>query len=336
MDRKKLRTLDPGTGNLKMAWFDADGATVKTAKLRNVFFEVPNDDFSRKMLSNLHVAEFEVSGKLYVAGDEAYELAKTFGKPLRRPMKQGVISPGESDAIPMIGKMIERLMKTPGAHPGDQSPVIYSCPADPIDMTFDAVFHRSVVEGILIRLGYWPKMILEGHAVVLAELAADDFTGIGISCGGGMFNICVAYKSVPVITFATSRSGDYIDEKASTVCADVAPRLTAAKENPEFNLADPNLTSREELALETYYRDVIRYTLENIKRRFESGRDMPKFSSPVSIVCGGGTASIKGFAEVFKRVFESLKFPIPVKEIRVAPDPLFCVSRGCLIASSLL
>lgn len=331
VDRKKIRALDPGTGNLKAAWYAEDGATTKTARMRNVFFEIPSDEFSRKMLGNLKVAEFQLGEKLYVAGDDAYGLAKTFGKELRRPMQRGVISPGEADAIPMIGKMIDRLLRAAGDHPGDQTPVVFSCPADPIDVEFDAVFHRSVIEGVLARLGYWPKHILEGHAVVLSELAEDDFTGIGLSCGGGMFNVCVAYKSVPVVSFSTSRAGDYIDQKAATVCADVRPRLTAVKET--MDLLNPQ--TREEMALESYYRDVIRYTLENVKRRFEAGRDMPRFDKPVRIVCAGGTASVKGFVELFKGVFEQQKFPIPVASITVAPDPVFAVSRGCLVAASL-
>ena len=74
--------LDPGTANLVCAWEDADG-NVKVSRLRNVFFEVPNDGFSKKMLGTLKVPEFEVGGKLYLAGNEAFELAKTFGKELQ-------------------------------------------------------------------------------------------------------------------------------------------------------------------------------------------------------------------------------------------------------------
>ena len=47
--------------------------------------------------------------------------------------------------------------------------------------------------------------------VALAELADDGFTGIGVSCGGGMFNVCVAYKTIPAITFSVARGGDWID-----------------------------------------------------------------------------------------------------------------------------
>jgi hypothetical protein len=85
----------------------------------------------------------------------------------------------------------------------------------------------------------------------------------------------------------------------------------------------------------SYYEAAIQYALENIKRRFVSGRDMPKFSEPVEIVSAGGTASPKGFVDVFKRVYARMDFPIPVKNIRVSDDPLYTVVRGALVAGSL-
>ena len=160
--------LDPGTANLVVAWKN-DGGDVETARMRNVFMGVPKDEFSRKMLATMNVPEFELNGQLYLAGNDAFELAQTFGKELRRPMQSGVISPGESDAIPMISKMIERLVKESGATPGTLC--TYSAPADPVDAQFDAGFHKSVIEGILKKIGLIPKKVTEAHAVILSELS---------------------------------------------------------------------------------------------------------------------------------------------------------------------
>lgn len=326
----KTIALDPGTANLVCAW-EQDGA-VKVSTLRNCFFEVPNDPFSRKMLDKLNAPEFEVDGKLYLAGNEAFELAKTFKKELRRPMQSGVISSGEADAIPMLTKLIERLLKEAGAQPGDKC--AYSLPADPVDQPFDGTFHKSVIEGVLKKNGLEAFPVVEGHAVILAELADDEFTGAALSWGGGMVNVCVAYKSVPVITFSSARAGDWIDEKAAQVSGAVRPRMTAVKESSEFDLAasDPN---REQAALVSYYEAAIQYSLENIKRRFEAGKDMPEFSDPVDIVCAGGTSSPKGFVDAFKRVYDRMEFPIPVKNIRVAEKPLYAVVRGALVFGTL-
>ena len=85
--------------------------------------------------------------------------------------------------------------------------------------------------------------------------------------------------------------------------------------------------------MEIYYRNLISYTLENIKHRFESSTGMPAFPEPVEIVCAGGTSLIGGFIDVFREEFEAIKFPIPVKNIRRAEDALYSVAKGCLVAA---
>ena len=60
------------------------------------------------------------------------------------------------------------------------------------------------MQGICEKLGYQAKVINEGLAVVYSELKDANFTGIGMSFGGGMCNICVAYLGLPVLTVATT------------------------------------------------------------------------------------------------------------------------------------
>ena len=45
---------------------------------------------------------------------------------------------------------------------------------------------------------------------------------------------------------------------------------------------------------------VTRASLQNIKARFESGKNMPTFQNPIDIACAGGTSLIGGFIEVFR------------------------------------
>jgi hypothetical protein len=42
---------------------------------------------------------------------------------------------------------------------------------------------------------------------------------------------------------------------------------------------------------------------------------------------------IGGFIEVFQQEFEQIQFPLEIKEIRLAEDPLYSVSKGCLVAA---
>lgn len=320
------RGLDVGTANLAAAIQDLDGnVTIKIQ--RNAFIDIDADDYTRNMLTKLNVQYVVINDRMVVVGDPAFELANIFNRETRRPMKAGVISPSESDAMPIERLLLENLLGPPN-YPKEK--IYFSVPAEPIDADFNVVYHKGVFGGLLKKIGYEPKHLVEGHAVVFSELAEDDFTGIGISCGGGMFNVCVAYKSIPALTFSTSRGGDWIDRNVATVLGIKASRATAIKEKG-VNLLKPR--NREEEAVEIYYRNLISYTLENIKKRFESSEGMPSFPDPVEIVCAGGTSMIGGFVEVFQDEFDSIKFPIEVKNIRRAEDPLFSVAKGSLVAA---
>jgi cell division ATPase FtsA len=240
-------------------------------------------------------------------------------------MARGIVSPREKDALPVMRLIIERLLGPPG-RPGE--PCVFSVPAKPVDSDANAVYHEKLFEGLLARLGYAPRPIREGHAVVLSDLAEDDFTGIGVSCGGGMFNVCVAYKAVSVLGFSTSRGGDWIDANVAQALGIPRSRATAVKESG-IDIREPS--SRESAAVAIYARELIRSTLAIISRRFESAADRPDFPEPVDLVFAGGTSLVGGFVEVAREELSRLAFPLPVKRVRLADDPLHAVSRGCLV-----
>jgi len=53
-------------------------------------------------------------------------------------------------------------------------------------------------------------------------------------------------------------------------------------------------------------------------------------------VVAGGTSQAQGYVENFKQKLEENNFPLPVKDVIHAADPLHAVSKGCLIASKVL
>lgn len=325
-----VASLDPGTANLVVCTPTENGS--KVVRMRNSFLEIPKDAFSVKMLKQMKVPYYEEKKKLYLIGNESFEMATTFGKDLRRPMASGVISSGEMEAVPMITRMIEKLLVDSGVEKG--SKVAYSCPANPIDIEIDNVFHKSIIEGALIHLGMVPIETIEAHAVALDALGNDEFTGISMSFGGGMVNTCVTFRSMPVLSFSSCRSGDWIDKKVAKATGESVSRITALKEDKKTSL-DPNTTDRRIAALYAYYREVITYTLQNMKDRLESGDNLPSFSNPIPIVIAGGTSMVPGFLELFKSVFEQIDFPIEISEIRMVQDPLYSVARGCLVMASM-
>jgi hypothetical protein len=319
--------LDVGTANLLSAVQDMQGNVIIKVQ-RNAFLDIEQNDFTRNMLTKMDVQYVVLNNKMIVVGDPAFDLANIYNRETRRPMSDGMLSPKEADALPIEKLLVDRLLGPPTV---PNEVVYYSVPADPIDFEMNVVYHKGIFNDLLRKLGYAPKDILEGHCIVFAELDEDDFTGIGISCGGGMFNICVAYKTLPALSFSTARGGDWIDRNVGKVLGIKASRATALKEKG-VDLRNPR--TREEQAIDLYYRELIRYTLTEIKNRFETSDDMPQFPDPVDIVFAGGTSKIGGFIDVVRDEFSRMKFPIPIKEIRRADDPLTSCARGALVAAA--
>ncbi len=322
------RGLDIGTANIAAAVQSADGGITVTLE-RNAFLDINSDVYSKNMLTKLKVPYVVHNGKLVVIGEAAFELANVFGKETRRPMSDGLISPNETDALPMIKLIISKVLGEPRA-PGENC---YFCvPAPSLDVDNNVVYNQGLFESMVGKMGFTAKSINEAHAVVFSELAEQEFTGIGLSFGGGMANACVCYKSIPCLSFSVARGGDWIDKNVANVLGIKKSKATYIKERG-IDIRDPK--NREEEAVAIYYRNLISYVLQNIKNRFESGQNMPSFQQPIDIACAGGTSMVGGFIEVFRDEFAKIDFPIPVGRIFRSEEALTSVARGCLVAAAI-
>lgn len=322
------RGLDVGTANLVASRMDAEGG-IEFFPARNAFLDVPEDPYTLKMLKSQGVPYIKRENKLYVIGQDAFELANIFNREMRRPMKNGLISPTDADAMPMEVELFKKILGPPRV---DGEACYYSIPADPVDSTMNIVYHTNIANGLLQRLGYKGTPFNEGLAIVFSELGDDEFTGIGISCGGGMVNVCVAFRSMNVISFSSAKGGDWIDQQAAQVMGCAASRITHIKESG-VDINAPK--SPEEEAIVIYYRHLIKYSLENIMKKFAITKDIPNFPKPVPIAVSGGTSMVGGFIEVFKDEFSkvSKSFPIKVSDVRRAEDQFNATSKGCLLAA---
>jgi actin-like ATPase involved in cell morphogenesis len=281
------------------------------------------------MLTKLKVPYVMHNGNMVVIGEAAFELANIFSRETRRPMKDGLISPNETDALQMIKLLIAQVLGQPNAK-GENC--YFSVPAESVDADNNVVYHQGLFESMLRNMGYTARAINEGHAVVFSELAEQDFTGIGISFGGGMVNVCVSYKTIPAFSFSVARGGDWIDKNVANVLGINRSKATSIKERG-INVAETK--SREEEAVAIYYRNLIAYTMQNIKMKFEQTKNLPSFPATIDICCAGGTSLIGGFIELFRDEFQKINFPIPVGKIFRAEEALNSVAKGCLVAAAI-
>ena len=193
------------------------------------------------------------------------------------------------------------------------------------------VYHEAVLKSYLQSLGYEAKAINEGLAVIFAELQDENFTGIGVSCGGGMCNVCVSFLSVPMLTFSIPKGGDYIDESVAAVVDETATRVRLLKEES----LDLSRQPKDKItgALHIYYEDVLQSLISRLREEFEGSRHLPKMDRAIPIVLSGGTAKPRGFMQRFESMLKASNFPIQISDIRLASDPLTATARGCYIAA---
>jgi len=321
------RGLDVGTSFIHSAEKNGEEVTFKTQ--RDAFFDLENNGFTKKMLKESKINFVEKADKLYVLGDEAIQFANIFNREVRRPLSKGVVSPQEKEALPVVELLIKSVLGKPKE---EGETLYYSFPATPLDADFLVVYHKEILGRYLKSLGFTPKGIEEGLAVVLSELAEENFTGIGLSFGGGMTNMCLAFMASPVVSFSVARAGDWIDQQVGAAIDVTAARVSALKEGKLDLSKEEGLTKVEE-ALSIYYNHLIEYVLTNFKKELRRMRSIPDFTKPVPVVLSGGTALPKGFLQRFEKKLSEIHFPIDIGEVKMATQPLYTVAKGALIAA---
>lgn len=319
--------LDVGTSRLVLASGPAE--RVKAKAELNAFITVPYSKFTENILKQNKVS-YQLNGgsTLQVYGNEAARFANVFNTEVRRPMNGGTLNPAEEYSMSVMQAIIQQLVRktkngetmrfsVPGALRTDGSP--------------NLVYHEAMLRDLLNSMGYNAKGINEGLAVVFAELEKENFSGIGISCGGGMCNVALAFMSIPVMTFSMNKAGDYIDRNVGNVTGELPTRIRLIKEESLDLTRTPQ--NKYESALHIYYDDVILSLVESLRGALAETKNLPRIDKPIPIVLSGGTAKPNGFLAKFQQALERDGFPLDISEVRLAADPLTATARGCLIAA---
>jgi actin-like ATPase involved in cell morphogenesis len=300
-------------------------------RIRDAFLDLPIEH--KKMLKISQTSFVEHQGILLVLGDEALETANLLNKEARRPMSGGVIAAGEIDAQQVIGLMIKKILGDPIKK---RERCCYSVPAPAVDVVdSDTIYHSAVLKKILEELGYEAVPTNEAMAIIFSECAKSNFSGLGISYGSGMTNVCLSYNAMSALEFSLGRGGDWIDKGAAKAVGTTAAKICSVKENKKDPIDLNKPKSRDEEAIKLYMENLIDYTIKNIIQHFSSVKSEILVPKPIPIVVSGGTSLAGGFLDRFKERFEILKdkFPseIEISEIRAADDPLSAVATGLLL-----
>jgi len=229
----------------------------------NAFFTIPKVKFAKQILKEKEIKYYERQEQYYIIGYSAQNFANMFNLNTRRPMKERGLSSNEDEGIKVIEAIVNTLIQKPKTF-GEM--LCFAIPGDPIDEPGALVYHEAMIKRSLGSIGYSPISINEGMAVVLSELSDTDFTGIGISMGGGMCNVCLSYLSFPVISYSIQMGGDYIDTMVGKAVGEPATKVKTIKEE-ELDLSSVP-KDRVITALHIFYDELMFKLLESLQRVF--------------------------------------------------------------------
>lgn len=327
-------SVDVGTYTLVSCKRDAENNFVFKKEI-NAFLELPLENrFVFNMMKQAGVPLIEREKLAYALGEAAVNMAYTLPSlELKRPMRDGCVNPKEKDAFQIMSIMLHSLID-PISKDGET--LYYCVPANAINQETDADYHQKVVESIFRSYesdeGFKvnPKPINEALALVYAELQSKMFTGVGISCGGGMVNVCYAMYGNPIFQFAIVNSGDWIDKQAAKATGESATFINKEKMKVDLTKEPKTLVER---AIITQYRLMIEKTITGIKNGLASAKQSVKSENPVDFVVAGGTSMATGFVEIFTETLKQADLTIKVGDVIRPAEPLYSVAKGCLIAA---
>ena len=329
--------LDVGTSFIIASSYKGDDILFKD--FRDAFYVIkPTTPIAAKMVEKGLKGKIfikDTDGSFVILGKDAIEKAVERNETARRPMFRGVVSVKEKNAKRILAYILKEVV---GKAKKEGEKLVFCVPAQPVDQEdddFDVGYHEDVVKTILSEVGYDARSVNEAEALCYAELESCDYTGIGISCGAGMTNVCVMLNGEPTVVFSTTKSGDWVDRMSAVATGEPDSVVQVEKEGGKFKVGEAN-DSPVLSAVASYYERLIEYTAKQLSAALSGHKSLPKFKDDIRIVVAGGTSKADGYVEKLHEKLLEADFPLNIEVVKHAEDPLHSVSKGCLIAASIL
>ncbi len=324
----EFRGLDVGTSRIVLAKPNGERPTYNIQL--NAFISLPYSKMTETMLSDEGIYHRVDQKEILAFGNRVDEFANMLGGDTRRPMQTGLLNAGERKSKAMMALALEEMC----GKAKKNAKICFSIPSAPAGADSELIFHEHVIKEILEGLGYQAQAVNEGMAIIYAELADDDLTGVGMSFGGGLCNVSVAYLGLPILSFCTTRAGDYIDQSAAKVTGETPTSVRLHKESSQFRLGQDGANGVDQ-ALTIYHRDIIKHVVERLEEELNASQRLPRSLKPLPLVFGGGTAMVKGFDAELKKALDATRLPIEIDEVRQAKTASNTTAKGMLLAAML-
>lgn len=342
--------LDLGTKHIVLCWRE-EGGKVRTRYEVNGYLPINKDDqFTEQLLKNQGVPYIPYGDYFIAIGSKAEKLAYMFNRTLMRPMSDGGVSKTDENAQDIMAVIIKSIIESSLGKKLEDNSVLYYCTtAKPVNSDkVNVDFHKRIVKLMIEKYAGQSKInsyhINEARCLVMNEPGA----AIGISWGAGTVTVHAGYAGVPIFEFSVVGSGDWLDlevakrfgydpDKPGGNYKETPTTVAHVKTSNNFDLSIEHPPGSVEQALKIMCEILVENVVNYIVDGFNNNRDKIRFMEPVPVVNAGGTCMPKGFMDMLKSKFSSVKgkLSVPIGDIRRVDDPLFAVAHGCLNASEL-
>jgi hypothetical protein len=323
----------------------------------NGYFEVPNNNSTAIMANMLRASKAPIytpkdGKKMFVLGRKAREIAYSWttnmggstSEVFRRTMRDGILSSSDGkDVFNALATMVTSMAR-PVEHDG--MPIAFPVPGTPHNRSdLTTQYHEKVVGQMLSVVdGKRPDPfgVNEAQAIIYAECEEEGFTGVAMSFGAGMTNVCLSITGVPIFSFSIVGGGDSVDREAGKHCGldpvvvNVIKMGNRDEGEEGIDLTKDSFDGPNEFVLRTI-RTHYEILIDQVVKAFSEyvARSKARVGSKPSVVVAGGTSKPDGFLEMLERKMRSADMGgLVLGEFRrPSGDPLTTVAKGLLRAA---
>lgn len=300
------------------------------------FALLPDEPSARDLLTRAGVTFAEGDGELALVGDgAAAHAAALYTTPLRL-LPGGLVPDGDPPARQLLGTLVESLLPE-APEPGEPCGLVM-----PAAATTDESSREFLSRLVRLR-GYEPTSVSASHAVALATLSAEGFTGVAVSFGAGGRSLSLVHGGRELAVVSEPRGTDWIDARLAAADRRYAHDSggdryldTDAIRRQREAISDPLTRPMSDFAIRVadLYRELLLSTAREFSRVITDGGFGP-FATPLPVVCAGGGTRPPGFAGLMNASLAAADLPLAIGLVRLAPADDYLVARGALIHAEL-